>query len=112
MQTFQYPVNVHSYKKCQYGHLLCLTLQLFLQPVTFHHTDILHTCTTNCMMQYEIILNRFPEKPHEQPELSPIGCHPRSISQVPHFADLIHSMETVCMVTDCKAKSTAALVQV
>jgi hypothetical protein len=54
------------------------------------------------MMQYEIILNRFPEKPHEQPELSPIG----------DFADLIHSMETVCRMTDCKAKSTAALVQV
>ena len=36
-----------------------------------------------CSMKY--FFHRFPEKHHEQWELSPIGCRPRSISRFPHL---------------------------
>jgi hypothetical protein len=50
----------------------------------------------------------FPEKLHEQQEVSPIGCQSKRIV-ILYFAGLIAHMEIVCKVKIHKAKSAVAL---
>jgi hypothetical protein len=69
----------------------------------------LDTDTTNSVLQHEIRIHGFPEKPYEEMEVPSIGCQPKCRTPTPHFADIIHSMETVCKVKIDKTKSTAAL---
>ena len=89
MGTLQYPIYVHTLKN------------ISERPPPLPNTTVdsatsflsTHTDTMNYMMQYELVFQRLPEKPNERPELSPNGCHSRSISR--YFAEVSHSMETV-----------------
>jgi hypothetical protein len=63
------------------------------------------------MLQYEIHFHRFPGVPNDQPDISPIEWHPRSITPFLPFADIIHSMESTFNMVIHPERSTAPLVQ-
>jgi hypothetical protein len=54
MESLQFPFYILTLKIFQEGHLPSITLEMFLQQVTYQCLATLHTETTNFMMQFEI----------------------------------------------------------
>jgi len=54
-----------------------------------------NTDTTNAVLHCEICIHIFPEELYEHLEVSHIGNHLNNSTSIPHFADVIFSMETV-----------------